>query len=96
MGPDYLIPAVINTKIGNVNGYATRDLFVPHPISPGYWKSHGRVDDQILHSTAQMVRVLSLILLVYLMSLSLLPEDESCSSGYIFIIHAKIIIDNYY
>jgi len=55
MGPDYLIPAVINTKIGNVNGYATRDLLVPHPISPGYWKSHGRVDDQILHSTAQMV-----------------------------------------
>jgi hypothetical protein len=61
MGPDYLIPAVINTKIGNVNGYATRDLFVPHPSIPGYWKSHGRVNDQILHSTAQMVSV-SLIL----------------------------------
>ncbi|KIM91772.1 hypothetical protein PILCRDRAFT_83846 [Piloderma croceum F 1598] len=60
MGPDYLIPAVINTKIGNVNGYATRDLFVPHPTIPGYWKSHGRVDDQILHSTAQMTNAVPL------------------------------------
>jgi len=57
MGPDFLIPAVINTKIGNVNGYATRDLFVPHPTIPGYWKNYGQVDDQILHSTAQMVSV---------------------------------------
>ena len=69
MGPDYLIPAVINTKIGNLNGYATRDLFVPHPTSPGYWKNHGRVDDQILHSTAQMVSVLSRVLPLYLMIL---------------------------
>ncbi|KAF9812923.1 hypothetical protein IEO21_05878 [Rhodonia placenta] len=46
-------PAVVNTQVDGVDGYATSDLVVPHPTRPGYWKIVGRTDDQIMHSTGE-------------------------------------------
>lgn len=51
-----MYPCVFNTKIDGVDAYATSDLLAPHPTKPGYWKVHGRVDDQIMHSTGEKVR----------------------------------------
>ncbi|EPQ51233.1 acetyl-CoA synthetase-like protein [Gloeophyllum trabeum ATCC 11539] len=50
---DSYCPAVINTKIGNARGYATGDLFEPHPSVPNMWRIHGRADDQIMLSTGE-------------------------------------------
>ncbi|KAJ3877582.1 putative aminoadipate reductase [Lentinula edodes] len=44
-------PAVEN--IPDVKGYATSDLFVPHPTNPNKWKIVGRVDDVIIHSSGE-------------------------------------------
>ncbi|KAJ3821631.1 putative aminoadipate reductase [Lentinula raphanica] len=44
-------PAVEN--IPDVKGYATSDLFIPHPINPKKWKIVGRVDDVIIHSSGE-------------------------------------------
>ncbi|KAK0461857.1 acetyl-CoA synthetase-like protein [Desarmillaria tabescens] len=41
-------PSIINTTVDGVDGFATSDLFTPHPTKPGYWKIIGRIDDQIL------------------------------------------------
>ncbi|KAF4612641.1 hypothetical protein D9613_011797 [Agrocybe pediades] len=45
--------SVVNTQINGVDAYATSDLFVPHPQKAGYWRIHGRADDQIMHSTGE-------------------------------------------
>ncbi|KAJ3535272.1 hypothetical protein NM688_g7002 [Phlebia brevispora] len=46
-------PCVINIQVDGTGGYATSDLFVPHPTKPGYWKIFGRLDDQIMHNTGE-------------------------------------------
>lgn len=49
----YCRPSVINTKVNGRDAYASSDLLVPHPTKPGYWRIHGRTDDQIMHSTGE-------------------------------------------
>jgi hypothetical protein len=51
-GPSY-VPSVYNTKLNGVDGYATSDLFLPHPTKKGYWKIFGRADDQIMHNSGE-------------------------------------------
>ncbi|KAK0453913.1 hypothetical protein EV421DRAFT_2007167 [Armillaria borealis] len=46
-------PSVINTNVDGADGFATSDLFTPHPTKPGYWKIIGRIDDQIMHNTGE-------------------------------------------
>ncbi|PSS15405.1 hypothetical protein PHLCEN_2v3281 [Hermanssonia centrifuga] len=46
-------PAIINTKVGNFDAYATRDLFISHETKPNLWKIYGRADDQIMLSTGE-------------------------------------------
>ncbi len=45
-----------NTKIGDSNAYATKDLFIPHPTKSNLWKIYGRTDDQIMLSTGEKVK----------------------------------------
>lgn len=47
---------MVNMKIGDVDAYATSDLFTPHPTLPGYWKIYGRADDQLMHNSGEKVR----------------------------------------
>ncbi|TFK52863.1 acetyl-CoA synthetase-like protein [Heliocybe sulcata] len=49
----YQLPCVLNTQVNGVDGYATSDLLSPHPTEPGYWRIHGRTDDQIMHNTGE-------------------------------------------
>ncbi|EGO29034.1 hypothetical protein SERLADRAFT_444920 [Serpula lacrymans var. lacrymans S7.9] len=49
----YHVPVVTNVKRGDVEAYATGDLFTPHPTLPDYWTYYGRADDQIVHSTGE-------------------------------------------
>ncbi|KAL0569048.1 hypothetical protein V5O48_012925, partial [Marasmius crinis-equi] len=49
----YCTPSVINTQVDGIPAYATSDLFIPHPTKPGYWRIHGRADDQIVHNTGE-------------------------------------------
>ncbi|KLO07028.1 acetyl-CoA synthetase-like protein [Schizopora paradoxa] len=51
-GP-YAMPFVFNTTIEGEQGYATGDLFIPHPSKPGLFKLYGRADDQIVHSSGE-------------------------------------------
>ncbi|KIK59187.1 hypothetical protein GYMLUDRAFT_44941 [Collybiopsis luxurians FD-317 M1] len=44
-------PAVEN--LPDTRGYATSDLFVPHPTDPKKWKIIGRIDDVIIHSSGE-------------------------------------------
>ena len=46
---------MLNTCAAGEYSYASNDLLVPHPTLEGYWKFHGRVDDQIVHSTGEKV-----------------------------------------
>ncbi|PBK97000.1 acetyl-CoA synthetase-like protein [Armillaria gallica] len=46
-------PSVLNTKVNDVDAYATSDLFIPHATKPGFWKIFGRTDDQIIHNTGE-------------------------------------------
>ncbi|PBK87975.1 NRPS-like enzyme [Armillaria gallica] len=46
-------PAVFNTTIDGIRAYDTKDLFVRHPINYEMFKSYGRHDDQIVHSTGE-------------------------------------------
>ncbi|KAG7091961.1 hypothetical protein E1B28_008350 [Marasmius oreades] len=46
-------PGVFNTEVDGARAYATSDLFVPHPTRLGYWRIHGRADDQLVHSTGE-------------------------------------------
>ncbi|KAG7091816.1 putative NRPS-like protein biosynthetic cluster [Marasmius oreades] len=49
----YCTPSIINTQVDGIPAYATSDLFIPHPTKSGYWRIHGRVDDQIVHTTGE-------------------------------------------
>ncbi|KAJ4474509.1 acetyl-CoA synthetase-like protein [Lentinula aciculospora] len=40
-------------NMSNPRGYATSDLFVPHPTKEGLWKVVGRVDDVVVLSTGE-------------------------------------------
>ncbi|KAJ3740213.1 putative aminoadipate reductase [Lentinula detonsa] len=40
-------------NIPGVAGYATSDLWVPHPSKPGLWSIVGRLDDVIIHSSGE-------------------------------------------
>ncbi|KAF8995049.1 hypothetical protein BDQ17DRAFT_1430659 [Cyathus striatus] len=51
---------VINAKHEGQDAYATGDLYSPHPTKPGFWKVHGRADDQITLSTGKKVNPKSL------------------------------------
>ncbi|PCH42369.1 acetyl-CoA synthetase-like protein [Wolfiporia cocos MD-104 SS10] len=46
-------PCITNTTVDGVGAYATSDLLAPHPTIPGYWRTVGRADDQIMHSTGE-------------------------------------------
>ncbi|KAF8869841.1 hypothetical protein CPB85DRAFT_1356315 [Mucidula mucida] len=46
-------PVVVNTRVDNVDAYATSDLLQPHPTRHGFWRVFGRRDDQIMHSTGE-------------------------------------------
>ncbi|KDR79161.1 hypothetical protein GALMADRAFT_277673 [Galerina marginata CBS 339.88] len=37
----------------DVKGYATSDLFIPHPTVPNFWKIVGRKDDVIIHTSGE-------------------------------------------
>ncbi|KAJ7842962.1 hypothetical protein B0H14DRAFT_2779739 [Mycena olivaceomarginata] len=49
----FCTPAVLNSKVGGIDSYATSDLMTEHPTKPGYWKIFGRTDDQIMHNTGE-------------------------------------------
>ncbi|KAL4264659.1 Adenylate-forming Reductase [Pleurotus pulmonarius] len=49
----YQIPSVINGQLDGQDAYYTSDLFVAHPIKPGYYKVFGRADDQLMHNTGE-------------------------------------------
>ena len=51
-------PSVVNTKVEGVDAYATSDLVVPHPTKLGYYRIHGRADDQIIHSTGKGQKII--------------------------------------
>ncbi|RPD79489.1 acetyl-CoA synthetase-like protein [Lentinus tigrinus ALCF2SS1-7] len=57
--PDHPL-AVVNTKVGDVDAYATNDLLEPHPNKPGLWKVYGRKDDQIILSNGEKTNPLPL------------------------------------
>ncbi|KAJ3539483.1 hypothetical protein NM688_g6353 [Phlebia brevispora] len=81
-------PAVINTKIGDNDAYATSDLFIPHPSKSGLWKIHGRSDDQIMLSTGEKTNPGPLE--------SILAQDPLIRSGVLFgrgRFHNGLIID---
>ncbi|GAW10245.1 pre-mRNA-splicing factor ATP-dependent RNA helicase PRP43 [Lentinula edodes] len=40
-------------NLADVRGYATSDLFKPHPTIPNLWKIVGRIDDVIIHSNGE-------------------------------------------
>ncbi|KAH9476002.1 putative NRPS-like protein biosynthetic cluster [Psilocybe cubensis] len=37
----------------DIKGYASADLFIPHPTVPNFWKIVGRKDDVIIHSSGE-------------------------------------------
>ncbi|KIJ23935.1 hypothetical protein M422DRAFT_56632 [Sphaerobolus stellatus SS14] len=43
-------PSVINT---NIDAYTASDLFTSHPTKTGYWRVHGRTNDQTMHNTGE-------------------------------------------
>ncbi|KAH7879221.1 uncharacterized protein C8R40DRAFT_1166466 [Lentinula edodes] len=49
-------PAVENLE--DVPGYATSDIFTPHPTKPGFWAIVGRTDDVIIHSSGEKTTAL--------------------------------------
>ncbi|KAI0345580.1 acetyl-CoA synthetase-like protein [Trametopsis cervina] len=53
MACDTHVPAVNN--LGDLNGYSTSDLFIPHPTKKGLWKICGRADDVIVLKTAEKI-----------------------------------------
>ncbi|KAK0243050.1 hypothetical protein EDD85DRAFT_314137 [Armillaria nabsnona] len=53
MKNEFSEPSVINTNVDGTDGFATSDIFIPHPTKPGYWKIIGRIDDQIVHNTGR-------------------------------------------
>ncbi|KAG7441935.1 acetyl-CoA synthetase-like protein [Guyanagaster necrorhizus] len=46
-------PAVFNTTVDGVRAYDTKDIFIRHLTNPEMFKSYGRHDDQIIHSTGE-------------------------------------------
>ncbi|KAJ3715279.1 hypothetical protein DFJ43DRAFT_1007325 [Lentinula guzmanii] len=40
-------------NLPDIPGYATSDLFEPHPTIPNLWKIVGRIDDVIIHSNGE-------------------------------------------
>ncbi|KDR79170.1 hypothetical protein GALMADRAFT_1363110 [Galerina marginata CBS 339.88] len=40
-------------NLSDVKGYATSDLWVPHPTKPYFWKIVGRRDDVIVHTSGE-------------------------------------------
>ncbi|KAF9073069.1 hypothetical protein BDP27DRAFT_1289576 [Rhodocollybia butyracea] len=51
LNSDTYPPAVKNLR--DINGYATSDLWWPHPSKDGLWSIGGRVDDVIIHSSGE-------------------------------------------
>ncbi|KAG5734788.1 hypothetical protein E4T56_gene780 [Termitomyces sp. T112] len=44
-------PAILN--LPDVEGFATSDIFKPHPVKEGLWKNVGRLFDIIVHSSGE-------------------------------------------
>ncbi|KAG5652630.1 putative secondary metabolism biosynthetic enzyme [Sphagnurus paluster] len=40
-------------NLEDVDGYATSDLWMPHPTKKGLWKIVGRIDDVLIHSSGE-------------------------------------------
>ncbi|KAJ3970201.1 acetyl-CoA synthetase-like protein [Lentinula raphanica] len=49
-------PAVEN--LPDIPGYATSDIFLPHPTKPGLWQIAGRTDDVIIHASGEKTTAL--------------------------------------
>ncbi|GAW08556.1 Linear gramicidin synthase subunit D [Lentinula edodes] len=45
--------SLINIMVDGVPGYATSDVFAPHPTKADLWKIVGRADDVIIHSSGE-------------------------------------------
>ena len=54
--PELPLPKT-NTKVGELDAYASSDLAVPHPTIPDLWKIIGRADEQIILSNGEKVRI---------------------------------------
>ncbi|KAF4585038.1 hypothetical protein EYR40_001871 [Pleurotus pulmonarius] len=50
---------IVNTRFRGQDEYATSDLLKHHPKRKGWWKIHGRADDQIMLSTGEMLCLFS-------------------------------------
>ncbi|KZT06951.1 uncharacterized protein LAESUDRAFT_758773 [Laetiporus sulphureus 93-53] len=53
MTKDALHLAILNADANDVHSYAMFDLVISHPMKPGFWKIHGCMNDQIMHSTGE-------------------------------------------
>lgn len=53
-GPTQPLP-VANSEFDGKDAYVPGDALLPHPHKPGYWRVLGRVDDQIMLSTGEIV-----------------------------------------
>ncbi|KAJ3543082.1 hypothetical protein NM688_g5900 [Phlebia brevispora] len=53
LATDQYVTAIEN--LPDVRGYATADLFIPHPTRPGLWKIVGRKDDVIVLGTGEKI-----------------------------------------
>ncbi|KAF9000323.1 hypothetical protein BDQ17DRAFT_1360041 [Cyathus striatus] len=53
--PTHEITVQCDSEFDGVKALATKDLLVPHPTQPGYWKLLGRAVDQILLSSGVKV-----------------------------------------
>ncbi|ESK85205.1 acetyl-CoA synthetase-like protein [Moniliophthora roreri MCA 2997] len=48
-------PNLTNTQWRGKDAFATGDLLVPHPVKKDYWKVLGRMDDQIMLASGEVV-----------------------------------------
>ncbi|KAI0030733.1 acetyl-CoA synthetase-like protein [Vararia minispora EC-137] len=53
MPNDHYRPNVINTSVDGKPAFATGDLVAVHPTAKGWYKIHGRADEQIMLSTGE-------------------------------------------
>ncbi|KAG5723111.1 hypothetical protein E4T56_gene213 [Termitomyces sp. T112] len=55
MATEGYCPPIINLQIMGQDACATGDLLAPHPTKPDYWKVIGRLDDQIMLLTGEVI-----------------------------------------
>ncbi|KAH9949726.1 hypothetical protein B0H21DRAFT_819887 [Amylocystis lapponica] len=50
-----LDPAIINAKVHGQDAYDTGDFLIPHPDKADHWKVLGRIDDQIMLASGDVI-----------------------------------------